>query len=452
MHRYFGIFSALWYTEIQVRVIVYETVCTMPASEIYVYEYNGSRDMMLSKGKILILKLNGKLLSLLIRDNQILSIQVQKQDEYAVGNIYVGKVKNIAENIGAAFVDLGQGYLTFLPFTEAKYAYVMNRKPDGRLIIGDEIPVQITKEPMKTKLAGVTTLLSLSGQYAVVGIRPPADAGSDHERSIVQVSSKLSKKQQLRFRGIEALQQIAVRYRLIVRTNAGELNDDTPLLEEAKQLSEQLDHVMQIADKRTCFSRLYAGRPDYIHFIENTYKTEYDEIVTDLPEIHEVLLEHLAGLDIPVRLYEDQMLPLYKLYAVETRMKELLDQKVWLKSGGYLVIEPTEALISIDVNSGKCERGKDKEETVYGINREAAEMIAVQLRARNLSGMILVDFINMKDKAHEQQLTEYMRSLLKKDSVTADVVDMTGLGLMEITRKKVNPSFQEQYVGPRIRT
>ncbi len=427
---------------------------------------------MSSKGKILILKLNGKLLALLIRDNQILSIQVQKQNEYAVGNIYVGKVKNIAENIGAAFVDLGQGYLTFLPLAEASYACVMNRKPDGSLKTGDEIPVQIVKEPMKTKLAGVTMQLSLSGQYAVVGSRQPANsdgkgsaqaaltattesggttrqaaADGDRGRSNVQVSSKLSKKQQLRFRSIEALQQIAACYRLIVRTNAGELSDDTPLVEEAKQLAEQLDHIMQIADKRTCFSCLYAGRPDYIHFIENTYQTEYDEVVTDIPEIYEVLQETFAGTDTPVRLYADQMLPLYKLYAVEMRIRELLDRKVWLKSGGYLIIEPTEALISIDVNSGKCERGKDKEETVYRINREAAEMIAVQLRARNLSGMILVDFINMKDKTHEQQLMEYMRLLLKKDSVTADVVDMTGLGLMEITRKKVNPSFREQYEG-----
>lgn len=425
---------------------------------------------MSSKGKILIVKLNGKLLSVLICDNQILSIQVQKQSDYAVGNIYVGKVKNIAENIGAAFVELGSGYLTFLPLAEAKYAYVMNRKADGRLKISDEIPVQITKEPMKTKLAGVTTLLSLSGQYAVVGIRQtdcfhggrsadnvpdgqiksgchtsPAGTGNDRGQGFVQVSSKLSKKQQLRFRSIEALQQTASRYRLIVRTNAGELTDDTPLVEETKHLEEQLAHIMQIADKRTCFSRLYAGRPDYIHFIENTYQSEYDEVVTDLPEIYEVLLESLTRTDIPIRLYEDKMLPLYKLYAVEARIKELLDRKVWLKSGGYLVIEPTEALISIDVNSGKCEQGKDKEETVYRINREAAEMIAIHLRARNLSGMILVDFINMKDKAHEQQLTEYMRGLLKKDSVTADVVDMTGLGLMEITRKKVNPSFQEQY-------
>lgn len=394
---------------------------------------------MSPKGKILILKLNEKLLSMLIRDNRILSIQVQKADDHAVGNIYVGKVKNISENIGAAFVDLGQGYLTFLPLAENGHACVTNRKPDGRLKAGDELPVQIVKEPMKTKLASVTTKLSLSGSYAVVERKRREDSN-------VQVSSKLSKKHQTRFRNIEALQQIAARCQLIVRTNAGELADDAPIIAEADDLAGQLEQIIQIADKRTCYSCLYRGKPDYLHFIENAYTTEYDEVVTDLPEIYEELKEPLARSDIPLRLYADKMLPLHKLYAAEIRIRELLDKKVWLKSGGYLVIEPTEALVSIDVNSGKYESGKNKEEAALKINLEAAEMIALHLRARNLSGIILVDFINLKQKAHEQQLTEYMRSLLKKDSITADVVDMTGLGLMEITRKKVNPSFREQYM------
>ncbi len=396
---------------------------------------------MTSKGKILILKLNGKLLSVLIQDNQILSVQVQKQDEYAVGNIYVGKVKNISENIGAAFVDLGQGYLTFLPLAEAQYAYVMNRKSDGKIKVGDELPVQIIKEPIKTKLAGVTTFLSLSGKYAVVGMRKAKQAGG------VQVSSKLSRKVQNRFREIEALQKLAGRYQLIVRTNAGELFDDEPLLTDAHKMAEQLEHIIQIADKRTCYSCLYRVKPDYISFVENTYTSEYDEVITDLAEVYEQLKAQLFGTGISIRLYEDQMLPLYKLYAIEVRVKELLSKTVWLKSGGYLVIEPTEALVSIDVNSGKYEKGKNQEETILKINMEAAQMIAVHLRARNLSGIIMVDFINFKNKEHELQLVEYMRSLLKKDSVTANVVDMTGLGLMEITRKKVNPSFREQYQG-----
>lgn len=407
--------------------------------------------MATDKGKIIIVQFNEKLLSILMRGNTILSAQVHRPNDYAVGNIYIGKVQSISENIAAAFVDLGQGYLTFLPLAEAKHTFVTNRKSDGKLKVGDEVVVQIAREPVKTKLAGVTTQISLAGKYAVVAkknintTKKPADEGN--EKGIIQVSSKLSGEQQTRFRNIETLRQTAKEFRLIVRTNAGELEEDKPLIAESKYLAEQLAHILEIADKRTCYSCLYREKPDYLHFIENSYTTEYDEIVTDIPEIYDILRKNLTGNDIPVRLYEDTMLPLYKLYAVETRIKELLDKKVWLKSGGYLVIEPTEALISIDVNSGKYEHGKDKEETFLKINLEAAAMIAVQLRARNLSGIILVDFINMKKTSHNQQLMEYMKSLLKQDSVTADVVDMTGLGLMEITRKKVNPSFREQYIG-----
>lgn len=408
--------------------------------------------MASDKGKILIIKLNERLFSILIRDNNILSIQVERPNEHMVGNIYVGRIQSIAENIAAAFVDLGDGYLTFLPLSEAKHAFVTNRKPDGKLKVGDEVMVQIIREPMKTKLAGVTTQISLAGRYAVIGVRYNEyikelgrAESTEEKKNLLHISSKLSKKQQVRFRNIEDLQQIAAEYHLTVRTNAGELEDDEPLITEAWHLAEQLKHILRIADKRTCYSCLYREKPDYLHFIENAYTTEYDEVVTDIPEIYEVLKEQLTQVDIPVRFYEDKMLPLHKLYSVEVRIKELLDKKVWLKSGGYLVIEPTEALISIDVNSGKYEHGKDKEETFLKINMEAAEMIALQLRARNLSGIILVDFINLQKNIHNKQLMEYMKNLLKQDNVTADVVDMTGLGLVEITRKKVNPSFREQY-------
>lgn len=407
--------------------------------------------MVSDKGKILILKLNDKLLSMLIRDNLIVSAQVSRQSEYTVGNIYIGKVQSISENIASAFIDLGGGYLTFLPLAEAKYAFVTNRKPDGKLKTGDELIVQIAREPMKTKLAGVTTKISLAGRYVVLEsgylnlVKKEYSCGISEKMETVRTSTKLSKMQQDRFRNIEALQQIASSYQLIVRTNAGELTDDEPLIAEAQHIAEQLKHIEEIADKRTCYSCLYREKPDYCHFIENTYTNEYDEIVTDIPETYEALRGYLKETDIPVRLYEDQMLPLHKLYSVETRIKELLDTKVWLKSGGYLVIEPTEALISIDVNSGKNEHGKDQEETFLKINLEAAEMIALHLRARNLSGIIVVDFINLKKNEHKQQLIEYMKCLLRKDNVTARVVDMTELGLMEITRKKVNPSFWEQY-------
>lgn len=402
-----------------------------------------TENMMPRKGKILIIRLNGKLLALLLKDNQILSAQVCESAAHAVGNVYVGRIQSISENIGAAFVDLGQDYLTFLPLAETQYAYLTNRAPNGRLKAGDELLVQIVREPVKTKLAGVSASLSLSGQYAVVGMRHD----TQKERR-VQVSSKLGREQQEYFRTLEPLQAITEKYRLIIRTNAaalmGEPRRESLLVAEAETLAETLTHLLKIAPSRTCYSCLYRSKPDYASFVENAYRSEYDEVVTDLPEVYDTLKDLCRDIDIPLRFYEDSLLPLGKLYAVESRMEELLAKKVWLKSGGYLVIEPTEALISIDVNTGKCKSGKDKEETFLRINREAAEMIALHLRARNLSGIILADFINMKSKADETALLEHMRRLLKKDPVPAKALDMTRLGLMELTRKKIAPSLAEQ--------
>lgn len=391
-----------------------------------------------TEGKILILKLHKKRLSLLMSDNRILAARAQQDAAAAVGDIYIGKVQSISPNISAAFIDLGGKFLTFLPITDAATAFVLNRKPDGRLKPGDELLVQVTKEPMKTKLAGVTTRLSLPGQYAVLGIKP------EGARTGVQVSAKLDAEKQTYFRELEELGQISERFRLIVRTNAGTLDDDDPLLEEARALEDTLTHILEIAPSRTCYSCLYRNKPDYVSFVENAYRSEYNEVITDLPEVYDTLLKPCRKADIPIRLYEDSLLPLHKLYAVEERLQELTEKKVWLKSGGYLVIEPTEALISVDVNTGKYESGKDKEETFYRINREAAETIALHLRARNLSGMILVDFINLKSREREAELLAYMRELLKKDPVPARAIDMTALGLMELTRKKVAPSLAEQ--------
>lgn len=389
-------------------------------------------------GKILILKLHNRRLSLLLNGSRVLSARAQNDTIAAVGDIYIGKVQNISQNINAAFIDLGEKYLTFLPITDAASAFVLNRKPDGSLKAGDEVLVQVTKEPMKTKLAGVTTKLSLTGQYAVIGIKP------NGFKDGVQVSAKLDAEKQAHFREWEELKQISGRFRLIVRTNAGTLDREDALLEEARTLADTLAHILEIAPTRTCYSCLYRNKPDYVSFVENAYRNEYQEVVTDLPEVYDTLLEPCRKADIPLRFYEDSLLPLSKLYSVDQRLQELTEKKVWLKSGGYLVIEPTEALISIDVNTGKYEAGKDKEETFYRINREAAEMIAVHLRARNLSGMILVDFINLKSREREAELLEYMRSLLKNDSIPARALDMTALGLMELTRKKVAPSLAEQ--------
>lgn len=393
-----------------------------------------------SNGKIIITTIKNHRFALLHRDNRILSAQVLKHgiDDRAVGNIYVGRVTSISENIGAAFVDIGGGCLTFLPLAEKEFAHITNRKANGTIKAGDELLVQIVKEPIKTKLAGVSAKLTLTGRYVVLG------EYTSPKPTEVHVSAKLGEEEKKHFRTLEPLRQIAADCSLIVRTNAASLSDDEPLITEATHLSETLAHILRIADTRTCYSCLYRSLPDWAVFVENAYRSEYDEVITDLSDVYRDLQDICAKTSIPVRFYDDPLLPLCKLYALETRLQEISDKKVWLKSGAYLVIEPTEALISIDVNTGKYEAGKEPEETYCRINREAAEAIAWQLRARNLSGIILADFINLKDKSNETELIERMRELLKQDPVHTRVVDMTPLGLMEITRKRIDPSLAEQ--------
>lgn len=409
------------------------------------------------KGKILILKLYNKLFSILICDNHILAIQAQNDEsgdvsaESSIGNIYVGRVKNVSVNIGAAFVEIQKGEITFLPLEEAKTAIVINRKPDGTIKAGDELIVQLVKEPVKSKLAGVSAGLSLSGSYVVVKNRHENMENGKVEETEkselpgnVEVSSKLGKKYHNIYKNLEPLNEIAKHFDIIVRTNAADVEETSIVVNEAENLALQMEHILDIGNKRTCFSCLYQSETEYLKFIKNCYKSEYDEIITDEKEIYETLLADNRFDSSAVRYYEDDMLPLYKLYSIETRIKELLDKRVYLKSGAYLVIEQTEALVAIDVNTGKYETKKNQEETYLKINLEAAETIAISLRARNLSGIIMVDFINMKKKEHTEQLIEFMKSMLKKDSIPTQVVDITGLGLMEITRKKMNKSFAEQ--------
>lgn len=392
------------------------------------------------KGKILIVGLGDRIFSILHCQNQIISIHVesvlQNPEACPIGSLYVGKIRNISANIGAAFVEVKKGVLTFLPLDEAKNAIITNRKADGKIKPGDELLVQIVREPVKTKLAGASAKISLTGSYTVIeyGRKPGG----------IRISSKLGAKCRHLYGELGKLQEIAKRFTVIVRTNAANAENVSDIEQEAEKLAKRLEHILEIADKRTCFSCLYQSEPEYITFIRDSYRSEFDEIVTDRKEIYEELCKIEEWRNIPIRFYEDSRLPLHKLYSIETRIQELTGKKVFLKSGAYLVIEQTEALIAIDVNTGKYESRKETEETYFKTNLEAAAAIATALRARNLSGMILVDFINMEEKEHYERLMEYMKSLLKKDSVPSHVIDMTGLGLMEITRQKKNKSFAEQ--------
>ena len=235
----------------------------------------------------------------------------------------------------------------------------------------------------------------------------------------------------------------------VIRTQAGDCSEEE-LLTAFYRLWTEFADLLKKAPYRTCFSCLHEALPGWAAVLNSlVYPWEYDEIITDQESLWEQISAYCREKqpDKTVRLYQDSTYPLSKLYSVKSRLDEALGKRVWLKSGGYLMIEPTEALTVIDVNSGKYEgRGAkgEKEESSYLLNMEAAAEIALQMRLRNLSGMILVDFVNMLSKDHQEMLLQQMRSLVKSDKQKIMVVDITPLGLMEITRKKNSKPLKEQ--------
>lgn len=357
-----------------------------------------------------------------------------------LGNIYIGKVKNLAPQIGAAFVEIAGGLVCHYSLQENTEHLIVNRthsesrKP---LVEGDEIIVQVNKEALKTKAPSVTSNLNFAGKYLVL---------TSGNKSL-GISTKLPMEERDRLKSL-LTPFCDGSFGLIARTNAHGVEEDL-LKEELYRLKVNYDTVLEHGKTRTCFSLLFQEESCYLSVLKRLPKDTISDIVTDDPTLYEQLKAYLKEqqpVDLSkLRLYENRLLPLSKLHNLENELEDALRERIWLKSGGYLVIQPTEALTVIDVNTGKYEGGKKKQHTFRKINREAALETARQLRLRNLSGIILIDFIDMEDPNDRNELMEYLSQLLKKDPVKTVLVDMTKLNLVEITRKKEKKTLQEQY-------
>ena len=220
-------------------------------------------------------------------------------------------------------------------------------------------------------------------------------------------------------------------------------NGSTP-----ENASEALQSLLEQVDHKVYFTCLLKPSEAVYEVLEQMADpSEYSEILTDDPQIYRQLSEgdHPLLKQKSIRFYDDPTISLRLLYSLERGMEEALDTRVWLKCGGYLVIEPTEAMTVIDVNSGKNEAKKAGEDTYYQVNLEAAEEVARQLRLRNLSGIIIVDFINMAEKERQKELLETLKNLTAGDPQHPRIVNITPLGLVEITRKKSHPTLAEQF-------
>lgn len=391
--------------------------------------------------KLVLVRRQGKILTALLEDGKTLELHLddEKQDSI-LGNVYIGKVRKLVPNIQAAFVEIANHVQCYYSLSENKAPFFTKKGNSPRLAVGDELLVQVSRENLKSKPPALTANINLTGRFAVLTM------GSRE----IGVSSKLpAEKKQLLRTWIAPF--ASPDYGFIVRTNAGDISREV-FEAEVRQLVSQRDKLLAEAPYRTAFSLLCRNNPvPWLTPLRDTCRENLEEIITDDAEIFTELRGYLSGYqreDLEkLRFYEDPLLPLSKLYSLESALEDALRERVWLKSGGYLVIQPTEALTVIDVNTGKFDGHKKREETFLKINLEAAREIAGQLRLRNLSGIIIIDFINMETEENRQVLMETLGAELRRDPLKTTLVDMTALGLVEVTRKKVRQPLYEQIKG-----
>lgn len=411
---------------------------------------------------------------------EVLPEPAERDDASILGNIYIARVENVVKNLNAAFVKISPEQNCYLPLEDLKNPIFTKKQSTKKaLVAGDELLVQVSREALKTKEPAVTTNLNFTGKYAVL------TSGNCK----MSVSSKLSKEKRAHYLDLlkilpepegslqqpeESLQQtdnaalesakaLSHEFGIIIRTNAAEASDEA-VMAEIQGLSAIFKQLVETAKHKTCYSLLYKEPETYLKHLDNLRQDQLEEIVTDDRKIFEEICQKYyipqeklmtgGSVSVPVnvietdegirlRYYDDVTLSLSSLYSIKGSLEDTLKERVWLKSGAYLIIQPTEALTVIDVNTGKNIAKKDVQENFLKVNKEAAVEIARQLRLRNISGIIIIDFMNLTSKEAEAELLSALRAELKKDPVQSQVIDMTKLGLVEVTRKKVRKSLLE---------
>lgn len=379
---------------------------------------------MKNRKQIVITCLQGRQILLYMEGEKIYDVLMGEQEDdgvAGVGDLYIGRVQNIVQNIGAAFVEVQKDVIGYLPLSECG---------DRKIRCGDELVVQVKKAAVKTKQAVLTVYPEIAGRFSVI-----------HTRTSVKGISKKIQDPGRVSRLKELLKEYEEEeYGILLRTNAGNASPEE-IRKECDEMLRELHERMEHSQYMACFSMLRKEDPFYIKYINGCRLDELDRIVTDDEQIFNALQPVCGGL---AEWYQDPSYPLDKLLGIQTKLSKALEKRVWLKSGGNLVIEPTEALTVIDVNTGKATEGKrNKETTFFRINCEAAKEAARQIRMRGLSGIILIDFIDMKEKKHQNELMALLREELAKDKTRTVLVDITKLGLVEITRMKKNRPLSE---------
>lgn len=368
--------------------------------------------------------------------------------EQIKGNIYKGVVANIEPSLQAAFVHYGPERHGFLPISEVHPEYFQQEVPEGSrpkiqdvLKKGQELLVQVIKEEIASKGAYLTTYISLPGRFLV--LMPGQDQ--------IGISRKIEDEQRRQeLRDIIKELNLGRGMGLIVRT-ASATAKKKEIIKDYQYLSGIWEEIKKTAGQSPAPALIYKELDLVIRTIRDYYTPDITEILIDDPETYNQIKKFFK-IFAPrhtkvLKLYKEKR-PIFSRYQIEEQLERLFDNQVPLKSGGSIVINPTEALVAIDVNSGRCIRPKELEETAFKTNLEAAEEIARQLRLRDLGGLIVIDFIDMKDRKHRKEVEKALKAALKKEKARVTVGQISKFGLLELSRQRLRPAVSASILVP----
>ncbi|MCR5213230.1 MAG: ribonuclease E/G [Eubacterium sp.] len=391
------------------------------------------------EAKYIITNYKEKEYGFLFEDNKLVSLcPVSENSE--LESIFTAKVVNIVPSINAAFLNVGLDDYYFYSLNENKDKNIfLHHGASNKVCNGDELLVQIERAPFKNKKGIASSNLSLKGDYVILNMT--GQVGISKKITDPDERERLKKEAELTIQTYNQNNKLGIRPGAIIRTAAQDIGEGL-IGEELKNLLSQIEDIISHAKNLVPGSKVYGHSPIYIEEIrENILKKSYAnlKVITDIPRIYNVLKLIFPAGNYPglVELVKVGEISLDRIYDIKTKLEKSFSKYINLKSGGNIVVEPTEALTVIDVNTAKAIDGKNTEATFLKINKEAASEIARVLRLRNLSGIIVIDFINMKEESSIHTLIEHLKNEIIKDEVKVTYVDMTPLGLVELTRKKL---------------
>ncbi|MBM3301893.1 MAG: Rne/Rng family ribonuclease, partial [Deltaproteobacteria bacterium] len=362
--------------------------------------------------------------------------------EATLGNIYKGVVTRIEPSLQAVFVDYGAQRNGFLSINDVHPSYFPESFEAGRkrpriqevFKKGDKVIVQVNKEERDTKGASLTTNISIAGRYLV--LMPGTD--------LCGVSRKIEEEKE-RKKLKEILKQLKTRQNMgfIIRT-AGMGRSKTELSRDLTYLLKLWDAIEENVASSEAPALLYREQDVVIRSIKEHFSPDISEILVDDKEVYkkarDFFRQVMPKYENLVKMSQEKR-PLFNKYQLEDQIEQVYRKKIKLKSGGHIVIEPTEAMVTVDVNSGSATKEKGIEETAFRVNMEAAGEIARQLRLRDLGGIIVIDFIDMVNKKHKQEVEKALRAELKRDRAKTKVLRISALGCLELSRQRLKSSL-----------